>query len=466
MAEAAAAYGAVPDIRVRVLPTDAQGGKADGPVVYWCRTARRMTGNPALQHAAQRARAAGVGLWVLETCRTDRPYAAPRFDAWVEQGMADNAAALAKDGIPHRAVFAPAKALAELLATATKGASLLVTDDHPLRRPGLPSSVTCRAVAVEGNGLLPLAATPRTWPAAVHLRRFIMRNLADHLWWPAARPCEGADGAEPTVDGAQRPPGNGDQAVGEVDLEGGARAGKACLDDFVARLDGYLDASHPDAHAASGLSPYLHYGHVGAHEVAGRILAAEDWNPGRITNTNGSKGWWGLGEAAEAFMDQLVTWRELGFVDCHHRPDNTAYAAQPEWARATLAAHADDPRTTYDAATLEAAETDDEVWNAAQRQLTRTGMLHNHLRMLWGKRILEWSPGPEEAWRLAFHLNDRWALDGRDPNSVSGIAWVFGRFDRGWQERDVYGKVRTMSSERTRKKLRMEGYLATYGPDA
>jgi deoxyribodipyrimidine photo-lyase len=178
------------------------------------------------------------------------------------------------------------------------------------------------------------------------------------------------------------------------------------------------------------------------------------------------RGYWGLPESVEAFLDQLVTWRELGFHTAEKLPAYDRYESLPGWAQETLAAHAGDPRPElYDEETLERAGTGDELWNAAQTELVRDGRIHNYLRMLWGKKILEWTESPEAALRVMLRLNDRYALDGRDPNGVSGIFWCLGRYDRAWgPERPVFGKVRYMTSANTRRKKKVDGYLRRYGP--
>jgi deoxyribodipyrimidine photo-lyase len=200
------------------------------------------------------------------------------------------------------------------------------------------------------------------------------------------------------------------------------------------------------------------------HEVLSEIERAGDWSARDVAggSRGGKRGtWWGADASTEAFLDQLVTWRELGQHFALRRPDHGLYGSLPAWARATLEAHATDPREPcYGRARLESAGTHDELWNAAQRQLVAEGVMPNYLRMLWGKKVLEWSRSPREALAHLIELNNRYALDGRDPNSESGIFWTLGRFDRPWgPERPIFGTVRYMSSDATRRKLDVTGYL-------
>ncbi|MCA9556669.1 MAG: deoxyribodipyrimidine photolyase, partial [Myxococcales bacterium] len=224
---------------------------------------------------------------------------------------------------------------------------------------------------------------------------------------------------------------------------------------------------HPDDDVSSGLSPWLHFGHVSVHRVFRDLAAREGWTPDRLgPGSSGAKeGWWGMSPSVESFLDELVTWRELGFNMCSQDPGYDRFESLPPWARQTMAEHAADPRPQrYDLATMEAARTHDDIWNAAQRELVLEGRMHNYLRMLWGKRIYEWSATPQDALQTMIHLNNKYAVDGRDPNSYSGIFWVLGRYDRAWgPERPIFGKLRYMSSENTRKKLHLEGYLRRFG---
>jgi deoxyribodipyrimidine photo-lyase len=171
-----------------------------------------------------------------------------------------------------------------------------------------------------------------------------------------------------------------------------------------------------------------------------------------------------MSRSAESFLDQLITWRELGYNMCTHLPLYDRYESLPAWAQETLNRHRKDPRPyLYGLDQFENAETHDPIWNAAQRQLKREGRLQNYLRMLWGKKILEWTRSPEEALDIMIHLNNKYALDGRNPNSYTGIFWILGRYDRPWgPERLVFGKIRYMSSENTARKLRVKQYLRKY----
>jgi deoxyribodipyrimidine photo-lyase len=183
------------------------------------------------------------------------------------------------------------------------------------------------------------------------------------------------------------------------------------------------------------------------------------------SKTTGSRtGWWGVSEDAEAFLDQLVTWRELGYQSSAREQAYDRYESLPSWARQTLAHHAADRRSPlYLMEDFEQARTHDPLWNAIQTQLLRDGCVHNYLRMLWGKKILEWSASPQDALEIMIHLNNRHALDGRNPNSYSGIMWVLGKYDRAWgPERPVFGKVRYMSSQNTARKVRLKKYLNTF----
>jgi deoxyribodipyrimidine photo-lyase len=251
---------------------------------------------------------------------------------------------------------------------------------------------------------------------------------------------------------------------------GGTPAARRRLRQFVERrLRGYAEArSEPrapeDGHA-SGLSPYLHFGHVSIEEVAEAVLATTgrfSQDDLRVHNRGKREGFFCDDADVNAFLDEALTWRDVGFNWHRARRGDTAglESALPPWALQTLGAHAADRRAfVYTLDELERGATHDPLWNAAQRELVATGTMHNYLRMLWGKKVLEWSPSPADAYRALEQLNNRYALDGRDPNSYAGILWCFGLFDRPWApERPVYGVVRYMSSDNTARKFDLEPY--------
>lgn len=463
-------------------------------VLYWMVAHRRLGWNFALDQAVHRARELDLPLVILEGLRSDYPWASDRLHAFALGGMAEHAERLKEGPVVYYPFVEPERGAGTgLLAAVSRHAALVVTDLYPaFFLPRMLAAAAdrfdVRLEAVDSNGLLPLSATDGPFKAAVHFRRFLQKNLGTHLVdLPSPDPLDGA-GLRPAAplpeeivarwapatpelldadDGAlARLPV--DHSVGPVSSRGGTAEARRRLARFLADgLDRYPDErNQPGAEATSGLSPYLHWGHLSAHEVFHALARREGWSPARLSDRADGKrqGWWGMSPAAEAFLDQLVTWRELGFVYCHHVPDYDRYETLPEWARATLEDHAADPRPyLYTLEELATAQTHDDLWNAAQRELREEGIIHNYLRMLWGKKILEWTRHPREALDVMTELNNRYALDGRDPNSYSGIFWTLGRFDRGWPERPVYGKIRSMTSESARRKLDLEGYLARWG---
>ncbi len=200
------------------------------------------------------------------------------------------------------------------------------------------------------------------------------------------------------------------------------------------------------------------------------VLDHEDWTPDKASPANGKNhGFWNTSETAEAFLDQVLTWREMGFNRTFREPETyDKFESLPEWALKTLEEHSQDERPAiYTLEQFEQAETHDELWNAAQREIVETGVMHNYMRMLWGKKILHWTKTPRDALSIMIELNNKYGLDGRDPNSYSGIFWVLGRYDRAWgPKRPVFGSVRYMTSDSARRKLRLKQYLARFGPSS
>lgn len=488
--------GPVPAERIRTVnAAPLRPGRAW--VLYWMTAARRVRESHALDHAVALARSLGRPLLVYEPLRLGYPYASDRLHAFLLAGMAENARRLAGRAAHYLPWVERRPGQGDgLLEALAARACAVVADDFPAAFPaGLVAAagarLDVRLEAVDGNGLLPIWQAGRDFATAHLFRRHLQRHLpawldrlpaADPLArarlprlaalpralarrWPAATPAELGDparlAASLPIDHGVAPAGQGGSAAAEARLA-------AFLDAGLARYP--EDRAEPDLDGASGLSPWLHFGHLSAQAVAAAVLRREGWTPALLgPGTDGRReGWWGVSPAAEAFLDQLVTWRELGFNWAAHRADHRAWSSLPAWAQATLARHAADPRVPcYDLPALREARTHDPLWNAAQRQLLREGTIHNTLRMLWGKKILEWSPTPQAALEAMLELNDRYALDGRDPNSCTGIFWVLGRHDRPWApERPILGTVRYMSSVNQARKHAVKGYLARFGPPA
>ena len=482
----------VPTARIRI-GNDAPIHPSGGFVLYWMITARRTRYNFGLERAVEHASALKKPLIILEALGVSTPHASDRLHGFVLDGMADNAKKLAR----RRVLYHPYMELHPgagrgLLGALAEESCVVVTDWYPAfvvsrRVAEAARRVKVRLEEVDSNGLLPLAASDRFYNRAVdfrrHLQRIVLAGLptiaqVDPLAgkrlpvldalpqsilhrWPAMtlRRLQGRAGGLATLPI--------DHRVTVTALKGGSIAAEQALERFLGqRLQRYEERNQPQVEATSGLSAYLHFGHLSAQEAFIRITAREGWSPGHLGSraTGARAGFWGLTAPAEAWLDQLVTWRELGFNACHIRDDADRYDSLPEWALTTLAVHARDPRPQrYDPDQLAGAATHDPLWNAAQRQLLREGVIHNYLRMLWGKKILQWSEDPESALVVMRELNDRYALDGRDPNSLSGIFWTLGRYDRPWgPERPIFGKVRYMSSKNTARKVRVQDYLRRY----
>jgi deoxyribodipyrimidine photo-lyase len=484
----------VPALRCQFLNSQPVEPRGDY-VLYWMTAFRRPDYNFALQRAVEWARQLKRPLVVLEALRSDYRWASDRLHAFVLRGMIDNARYFEERDVAYYPYVEPAAGAGRgLLARLAERACVVVGDDFPcffLPRmlQAAARSMPVRMESIDGNGLLPMRAAPKVYTRAFSFRSFLQKNLAGHLLdAPLQDPTEAR---LPTLDrwpaGLEKQWPRFDTTVRDITADelrslpidhgvpispivGGRAAAQQRIDEFFRRrLDDYSEGrNHPDQDASSGFSPYLHFGHMSVHQVFERLTEREKWTPGKLAEkSRGSReGWWGMSPTAESFLDELVTWREIGFNMCWQDENYDQYASLPDWAQATLRKHEKDPRDhIYSLEQFEQAETHDVIWNAAQRQLRREGRMHNYLRMLWGKKILEWTACPRDALEILIELNNKWALDGRNPNSYSGIFWTLGRYDRAWgPERPVFGTIRFMSSDNTARKVRLKEYLKRFGP--
>jgi deoxyribodipyrimidine photo-lyase len=483
---------AVPSVRVRGANERPVRTERD-VVLYWMTAFRRTRYNFALQRAIEWGNHLNKPVVVLEALRVDYPWASDRFHRFILDGMAANRDALASTPVAYYPyVEQSAGAGRGLLSALASRACIVVTDDFraffiPAANAAAARKIDVALECVDSNGIHALAGPGRAFDTARAFRRWLQQNIVDDLAaFPEADPLRHAPPLRATIptDITDRWPEVGstlldgdttalarlpiDHAVAPVGQRGGSTAGELQLARFLDRgLPRYAaERNQPEAEVTSGLSPYLHFGQISAYEVFQGVSDYEGWSIARVggTASGARSGFWGMSENAEAFLDQLLTWRELSYNFCWYHPDDDQYESLPAWSRMTLEQHASDPRPElYSLEQLEGAGTADPLWNAAQTELLRDGRIHNYLRMLWGKKILEWSPSPRVAHDRMVHLNNRYALDGRDPNSRSGISWVLGRYDRPWgPRRPVFGTVRYMSSANTARKLRLRSYLNRY----
>ena len=452
----------------RVHVRRAAEGPSPGPVVYWMQQAQRARDNPALEHALALASRWDRPACVVVGLDARYPGASERSFVFMLEGLREVRDALAERGVGFAC---RAGAPDEVALAAARGAAVLVCDRGYLRhqrawRARVAAEALCGVVEVEGEAVVPVeVASGKAEYMARTLRPKVQRLLdrfvalpspvAVAKRWPtdAAPPGEGS-GLEAELDDplalTRRLGVDGTAGSVSAYFHGGAAQAAAALrrlTDCV--LDAYGDGrNQPQRDAVSYLGMHLHFGQVSPVRV---LRAVTDAARDRDAATR----------SRDAFVEELVVRRELAINHAWFEPGYDRYDALPEWARKTLAKHAHDERErVYDPATLEAAETDDPYWNAAMLEMRATGYMHNYMRMYWGKRILAWSRDPEAAFDLTRTLNDRYFLDGRDPNSYAGVSWVYGRHDRPWPERPVFGTVRSMVAAGLRRKGDPDAYVA------
>lgn len=453
-------------------------------VLYWCQVQKRAEWHPGLDYAAAQADALGVPLVVYEGLRPDYPHASWRHHRFILDGTRQLGERLAARGIAHYFYLEPAapprrRVVQELGAAA----ALVVTDDYPAfivpgHNRAAAAQLDCPLHAVDASGIAPLRAFPPC-VAAFSLRPKLRALLPALLAQPDPRLVPRRDSLDLKL---KLPPGlvRGDTLPDDADeldrriaaaglsgaalairpapgVRGGRRAGLLRLHRFIQHnLRGYADGrNRADHDVTSNLSPYLHYGMLSPVEITHAVRAAA---PAASGEGDGN---------VEAFLEELLVRRELALNFCHHQPAHRSLSALPAWAQENLARHAADPRRPiYDLPTLERAATGDPLWNAVQTELALRGEPHGYLRMLWGKKIIEWAPTYEQALEWMILLNDRYAYDGRDAVSYANFLWCFGLHDRPFPRRPVFGVMRPMSSASTGRKAHGDGYIARVRDEA
>ena len=429
-------------------------------VVYWMQRSQRGRDNHAVDVAVNAANALGLPLVVYFAAISNFPHANLRHYSFLNQGLADIEEDLAARGIAFVMRRAPNESHEKLFADV--GAALVIGDENPMREPErwrkhLASRLRIPFWTVDADVVVPSKLMERAQYGAYTIRPRIQRLLPEFLRpyenlkadreWKKPKSFHADDVRDDITRGWQ----DLDRSVLPVEAwQGGTHAGQKRLRHFVEKVlaDYEKTRNRPELDGTSCLSPYLHFGHVGPMTIALAVEAAVKKNAK-------------LRAARDAFFNELIVWRELAvnFVRYSSHYDSPD-CAEP-WAKQTLAEHARDEREyLYSLAELEAAKTHDDLWNAAQLQMVRHGWMHNVMRMYWAKKILEWTPDVKTAMRFAVHLNDKYFLDGRDPNGYAGIAWAMvGKFDRAWGERAIFGKIRYMSGASTGRKFDSKRYM-------
>lgn len=436
----------------RVKPLNHAPEQSGAYVLYWMQASVRSRYNHALEHAIQEANQRQLPVLVCFGLTPSFPEANLRHYAFLFEGLRDVQKSLAARQIPL--VVGLSDEPWQWAFKWSEKAALVVTDMGYLRiqrqwRQKLAVQVQCPLVQVESEAVVPVeTASQKEEFAARTLRPKIHKLLPEFLKplgmhevrFPFA---EGFDSLDLSEDLLYTLPV--DQSVKPSQhFQGGETEAQRTLQQFIQKkLKFYAEnRNEPALDLTSNLSPYLHYGHISPLDIALQV-----------SQTSHEK-------AIEEFLEEIIVRRELSFNFCHFNDRYDQFEALPEWALKTMQDHAADERAfVYDLKALEAGETHDPYWNAAQKEMVLTGKMPNYLRMYWGKKVIEWSRTHEEAFDMLLHLNNKYNLDGRDPNSFTGVAWCFGKHDRPWGRRPIFGTLRYMNAGGLERKFDMKRYL-------
>jgi len=420
--------------------------------LYWMQAAQRTEANFALEYAIHQANKQNLPLLVFFGLTDQFPDANLRHYYFLLEGLRDVSESLQKRGI--QLIIrngSPPHAIQDLAGAA----SLVIVDRGYLRiqrdwRSSVAHSLDCPLIQVESDILVPIqtTSTKEEYSAGTirpkihtHLHRFLAVPSPTKILYPST-----------TVDIDSVPLQDIsvtlqnlsiDTSVSPVPhLQGGTREAHKHLSQFITHgLDDYhLSKNNPGQDALSQMSPYLHFGHISPVTIALHVM--DHGGPG-----------------AQAYLEELIIRRELACNYVFYNPHYDSFQGLPPWAQHTLKEHATDTRDyQYTLSELEKANTHDPYWNAAQMEMVHTGKMHGYMRMYWGKKVIEWSPTPQKAYQTLLSLNNKYELDGRDPNGFAGVAWCFGKHDRPWPERPIFGKIRYMTAQGLKRKFDMDSY--------
>jgi len=426
-------------------------------VLYWMQQSQRTEYNHALEYAIQQANRLGQGVLVGFGLMDNYPEANLRHYTFMLEGLKETQASLVKRDIK---MVVRTGQPAEIALALGRDASLIVCDRGYLRhqkkwRARVARQADCRVVQVESDVVIPVeVVSEKAEYAARTIRPKIHRNLETYLEeFKPIRPkinslkvaIKGIDlsDSEKILKEMRL-----DRSVAPVKqfFKGGTSQAVKRFDEFLRRRLKHYDqhSNQPQTDDVSHMSPYLHFGQISPLYLALRIQRADG----------------ALQEAKDAFLEELIVRRELAMNFVNYTKGYDALDCIPQWAQKTLFQHQKDKRDhVYTRRQLEEAKTHDEYWNAAMREMRYTGFMHNYMRMYWGKKILEWSPTPQKAFQTTLAINNKFFIDGRDPNSYTGVAWIYGVHDRAWTERPIFGKIRYMAASGLERKCDIQAYV-------
>jgi deoxyribodipyrimidine photo-lyase len=437
----------------RIRPLNREDIRKGRYVLYWMQASQRTEYNHALEYAILEANDLNKPLVVFFGLTESFPEANTRHYSFMLEGLREVQSSLEERGI-KMVIWrtSPELGVAEL----AQEASMVVVDGGYLRiqklwRSRVTERVDCALFQVESDVVVPVEeASPKEEYSAATFRPKISRKL-DYYLLPLRETSPQVSSLRLDLDSFDVQ--DVEKVISSLDIDGsvkpvdefhgGTQEAKRRLRDFLNnRLDRFAELRNdPTQQCLSNMSPYLHFGQVSPLYIALKVLATD--SPGK-----------------DAYLEELIVRRELSINFIHHNDRYDTIEALPDWCRTTLREHGADPRDyMYALADFEEANTHDPYWNAAQKEMVHRGKMHGYMRMYWGKKILEWAETPEDGFQIALYLNNKYELDGRDANGFTGVAWCFGKHDRAWGERPIFGKVRYMSDKGLRRKFDADGYV-------
>lgn len=443
--------------RIKYLNKVAQNSKGKY-IFYWMQASQRAFYNYALEYTIEWSNRLKKPFFVLFVISPYYPGANLRHYKFMIDGLLQTEIALQKRGIK---LFTFIGKPSEVVTKISKNATIVITDMGYTRiqkewRKEVANNIKCLFIQVESDVIVPVEeVSEHEEYSAATIRNKIKRYFPDYIQEFKHKKYFFKHFKIPNIQLKNisfndlnfiLPSLKIDKTIKTVDnLHGGYYDAELKLKDFIKnKITKYSEYSDdPSKDFQSGLSPYLHFGQISPLQITLEVL--KTYNNSKVVET---------------FLEQLIIRRELAINFVHYNPFYDSIKCLPEWAKKTINKHKNDKRKfIYKLKILENGETHDKYWNAAQLQMVKMGKMHGYMRMYWGKKVIEWTRTFEEAYEYLIYLNDKYEIDGRDPNGYAGIAWIFGKHDRAWKERLIFGKLRYMNSQGLERKYNMNDYI-------